>query len=120
MVKRMIGAGLALTLALACMAAHCRAADYPTRPVTLVLGFPPGGASDILGRIIADKLGNLLGTFHPSTIVRARAATSPARSSPCGARRLHAVAGQQRHPRHQCQPLQQDRFRSGEGFCPIS
>jgi len=27
-----------------------RAADYPTRPVTLVVAFTPGGASDVLRR----------------------------------------------------------------------
>jgi tripartite-type tricarboxylate transporter receptor subunit TctC len=37
------------------------AADYPERPVTIVVGFPPGGASDILSRILTDKLGSLLG-----------------------------------------------------------
>jgi tripartite-type tricarboxylate transporter receptor subunit TctC len=37
------------------------AANYPDRPVTVVVGFPPGGASDILARILTDKLSNLLG-----------------------------------------------------------
>jgi tripartite-type tricarboxylate transporter receptor subunit TctC len=36
-------------------------ADYPERPVTLVVGFPPGGPSDVLARIIAKKFGELLG-----------------------------------------------------------
>lgn len=34
---------------------------YPERPVRLVLGFPPGGTSDALGRIIAPKLHEALG-----------------------------------------------------------
>ncbi len=37
------------------------AADYPARTVTIVVGFPPGGASDILARIVANKLSALLG-----------------------------------------------------------
>src|ERR1043166_1414416 len=37
------------------------AADYPTRPVTLVVAFPPGGASDVLARILGRKLEPLLG-----------------------------------------------------------
>jgi tripartite-type tricarboxylate transporter receptor subunit TctC len=37
------------------------AADYPTRTVTIAVGFPPGGASDILARIVANKLSALLG-----------------------------------------------------------
>ena len=36
-------------------------ADYPTRPVRLVVGFPPGGAADILGRIAAQQLTERLG-----------------------------------------------------------
>jgi tripartite-type tricarboxylate transporter receptor subunit TctC len=38
-----------------------RAADYPTRPVTIVVAFPPGGASDVLARMIGKKLEPLLG-----------------------------------------------------------
>jgi len=48
--------------ALALMCAMAAAAvDYPARPVALVVGFPPGGASDILARIMTTKLGSLLG-----------------------------------------------------------
>jgi tripartite-type tricarboxylate transporter receptor subunit TctC len=41
--------------------APASAQDYPTRPVTLVVPFPPGGSTTIVGRIVADKLGELLG-----------------------------------------------------------
>ena len=37
------------------------AQTYPTRPVRLVVGFPPGGAADILGRIAAQQLTERLG-----------------------------------------------------------
>ena len=60
MLRRTAALGAAL-LALLWTAAIARAADYPARPVTIVLGFPPGGASDILGRIIANKLAAVLG-----------------------------------------------------------
>lgn len=32
------------------------AADFPDRPIRLIVGFPPGGAADILGRIAAQRL----------------------------------------------------------------
>src|SRR5206468_10114924 len=38
-----------------------RAADYPVRPVTLVVAFTPGGPSDVLSRIVGKKLEQLLG-----------------------------------------------------------
>jgi tripartite-type tricarboxylate transporter receptor subunit TctC len=50
-------AGLAL---LAWAAPAAPAADYPTRPVTLVVAFPPGGASDVLARIVGRKLEQVL------------------------------------------------------------
>jgi tripartite-type tricarboxylate transporter receptor subunit TctC len=35
--------------------------DYPNKPVRLIIGFPPGGSTDIVGRITALKLGERLG-----------------------------------------------------------
>lgn len=32
------------------------AADYPTRPVTIIVPFPPGGGVDAMARVVADKL----------------------------------------------------------------
>jgi len=36
-------------------------AEYPTRPVTLIVAFTPGGPSDVLARIVGKKLEQLLG-----------------------------------------------------------
>jgi tripartite-type tricarboxylate transporter receptor subunit TctC len=37
------------------------AQEYPTRPIRLIVGFPPGGAGDILGRVAAHNLTTALG-----------------------------------------------------------
>lgn len=42
-------------------AASAQAQDYPARPVVLVVPFPPGGAVDIIGRMVGKKLGDRLG-----------------------------------------------------------
>jgi len=33
---------------------------YPTRPISMVIPFPPGGPTDVTGRVLAEKLGVLL------------------------------------------------------------
>lgn len=37
-----------------------RAQTYPTRPITMIVPFPPGGANDMLGRIIAERMRGIL------------------------------------------------------------
>ena len=37
------------------------AADYPNRPITLIIPLPPGGTNDILARAVSDKMSDLLG-----------------------------------------------------------
>jgi tripartite-type tricarboxylate transporter receptor subunit TctC len=51
----------ALIAALATQAAPAFAQDYPNRPITLIVPFPPGGSATIIARAIADKLGDALG-----------------------------------------------------------
>jgi tripartite-type tricarboxylate transporter receptor subunit TctC len=38
-----------------------RALDYPTRPIRFLVGYPPGGATDILARLIGQRLSERLG-----------------------------------------------------------
>jgi tripartite-type tricarboxylate transporter receptor subunit TctC len=38
-----------------------RADDYPTRPVTLIVPFPPGGSTTVMARNVADKMSPALG-----------------------------------------------------------
>ena len=38
-----------------------RADDYPTRPITLIVPFPPGGTNSLMARVVADKMGEALG-----------------------------------------------------------
>lgn len=56
--NRWLCGALALIAAWAGMAANddAFAQSYPEKPVNLVVGFPPGGANDILARLIGEKL----------------------------------------------------------------
>jgi len=53
----LIGTGIS-TLALG---GRASAADYPARPVRWLVGYPPGGATDILARLIGQRLSEKLG-----------------------------------------------------------
>ncbi len=59
MIKHVIGAALLAAASLA------QAADYPARPVTLVVPFPPGGSTDSIARIVGAELSNRLGQPFP-------------------------------------------------------
>jgi tripartite-type tricarboxylate transporter receptor subunit TctC len=51
---------LALCLA-AAFAAVARAQDYPSRPIMLVVPYPPGGGNDVIARIVSAKMSAALG-----------------------------------------------------------
>src|SRR6202790_5705605 len=37
------------------------ALDYPTRQITIIVPFPPGGPTDLLGRMVGERLQNAFG-----------------------------------------------------------
>jgi tripartite-type tricarboxylate transporter receptor subunit TctC len=49
---------LALTLAFCCSAS---AQNYPTRTITMIVPFAAGGPTDLLGRLLAQRMGEILG-----------------------------------------------------------
>jgi tripartite-type tricarboxylate transporter receptor subunit TctC len=49
-----------VSAALVCVAPAVRAADYPTKPITLMIGFAPGGPSDVMARILTRKMEEIL------------------------------------------------------------
>ena len=55
MIRRLFA--LALLLALVAPAA----AEYPDKPVRLIIPFPPGGSNDVVGRLVANQLSEKLG-----------------------------------------------------------
>src|SRR5262245_54692953 len=63
--RRITGFIVRAGLAMACLAllpiGHPRAAEYPTRPPHIIVGYPAGGTTDILARIFGDWLSKRLG-----------------------------------------------------------
>jgi tripartite-type tricarboxylate transporter receptor subunit TctC len=55
--RRLLAAGAALPLA----AGKAAAQGYPSRPVTIIVAYPPGGATDVVGRLVAERLRDRLG-----------------------------------------------------------
>jgi tripartite-type tricarboxylate transporter receptor subunit TctC len=62
MISRRSALGLiALAVTAAAPIGSAMALDYPTRPVRWVVGYPPGGATDIIARLIGQRLQEKLG-----------------------------------------------------------
>ena len=59
-IKRQLIQMLCITALGLVMVSAFAQSDYPTRPIKLVVPFPPGGTSDVMGRLMADELGKIL------------------------------------------------------------
>jgi tripartite-type tricarboxylate transporter receptor subunit TctC len=57
MLKRVVNAGMAVLLGLCAVAW----AEYPDRPVRMIVPFTPAGATDLLARLVGEQLGKRLG-----------------------------------------------------------
>lgn len=60
MKRSFIAAGAAALLAAAVPLASVAQSDYPNKPVTMVVPFPPGGVADITARPVAEAMGRIL------------------------------------------------------------
>jgi len=73
-------------LVAAALPAVSAAQDYPSKPIKLIIPYPPGGATDVIGRIVALKMSEALGqqlivdnrAGATGSIGAAAAATAPA------------------------------------------
>ena len=93
-------------VALLPFASPASAQTWPTRPVTLVVPFAPGGGTDVLGRIIGRRLSEVLGQqVVIENVGGAGGMVGSARVAKARARRLPVRARQPRR-RHQPDALQ--------------
>lgn len=60
--RHFLGAAALSAIALTSASAPVFAQDFPSRPINLIVGFPPGGSNDMVARILAPRLGEVLGT----------------------------------------------------------
>ena len=58
-IRRLLGAGLAAIALLPALSAHAQ--DWPSRPITLYMGFPAGSGVDVVARRLQEPLGKQLG-----------------------------------------------------------
>lgn len=107
--------------AIALLPLGVQAGDWPSRPLKLIVPFPPGGAADTVGRFYAERLASSLG--QPVVVENkpgagtAIAAEAAARAAPDGYTLSLAPAGQLTILPHLAKDL---RFDPLKDFAPVS
>ena len=59
--KSLAALAVAVLTAFACVPAALAQADYPNKPIRLIVGFPPGSSADIAARVVGSRMSALLG-----------------------------------------------------------
>ncbi|NYE25129.1 Bug family tripartite tricarboxylate transporter substrate binding protein [Pigmentiphaga litoralis] len=54
--RHILAAAMALSCSLGLGTAHAAAANYPVKPITVIVSYPPGGDTDAIARLFAEKL----------------------------------------------------------------
>jgi tripartite-type tricarboxylate transporter receptor subunit TctC len=85
---RPLAIALAISMAFATVASQAQTPAYPAKPIRMIVPFPPGGGTDILARLVAQKLTE---TVHWTVVPDNRAGAGgtigiaeAARSAPTG------------------------------------
>ncbi|WP_346297378.1 tripartite tricarboxylate transporter substrate binding protein [Rhodopseudomonas sp. P1] len=105
----------------ATLPAAAQPADWPNKPLKLIVPFPPGGAADAVGRVVAEKLSEVL--KQPVVVENkagagtAIAADAAAKAAPDGYTLSLAPAGQLTILPHLNKSLSYDPFKS---FAPVA
>ena len=69
MFRKIISVAL-LTFALVGLA-QAQAGTYPSKPIRMIVPFPPAGGTDIMARLVSNKLTAVSPTFTPESLVYA-------------------------------------------------
>ena len=67
------GTGLFFLLTLALTFSYAQAQDYPTKPIEVIVGYPPGGGTDMIARAVSDVAPKYVG--QPLVVVNKAGAT---------------------------------------------
>src|SRR6516162_1144706 len=94
-----------------------RVQTYPSRPITMIVPFAPGGLTDVLGRVLAAGMQRLLvQSIVVENVGGASGSIGAGRVARDSARRLHGGTGYMEHSRCERCDLHA-RLRRREGFC---